>query len=457
MLQRRYGAEENFVHAAIDSRQGRGGVSHHCPVLTLARRRFGAPMSTLQGLLGIAVFCLIAWALSEDRRAVAWRSVAVGVGLQFALGVLLLKITLFQDFFLALGGIVRALQQATSAGTSFVFGYLGGAPLPFEVRGAAGTFIFATEALPMLLVFSALSALLYHWRVLPLVVRGFAWVLGKTMNIGGAVGLSTAANIFVGMVAAPLLIRPYLKRIGRGELFIVMTGGMATISGTLMVFYATLLDGIIAEPVRHLLTASIISAPAAIAVAMVMVPDTARTETSGDADMPSYHGAMDAITRGTLEGLTLMLNVIAMLVVLIALVHLVNAGLALLPDIAGKPVTLQGLLGYAMAMVAWLMGMPWGESLAAGALLGTKIVLNEFVAYLDLAALPQGTLTGNSPAIMVYALCGFANFGSLGIMIGGIGAMAPERRSEIVALGFKSIVAGTLATSMTGAVAGLLI
>ncbi|MCH8197808.1 MAG: nucleoside:proton symporter [Proteobacteria bacterium] len=414
-------------------------------------------MSSLQGLLGIAVFCLIAWVLSEDRRRVAWRSVVIGVMLQFALGVLLLKVTLFQDFFLALGGIVRALQQATMAGTSFVFGYLGGASLPFEARGAVSTFIFATEALPMLLVFSALSALLYHWRVLPLVVRGFAWVLGKTMKVGGAVGLSTAANVFVGMVAAPLLIRPYLKRLGRGELFIVMTGGMATISGTLMVFYATLLEGLIAEPVRHLLTASIISAPAAIAVAMLMVPDSARTETSGDVEMPTYHGAMDAITRGTLDGLTLLLNIIAMLVVLIALVHLVNAGLALLPDVAGKPPTLQGLLGYAMAPVAWLMGVPWGEALAAGALLGTKTVLNEFVAYLDFAALPQGTLTGKSPAIMVYALCGFANFGSLGIMIGGIGAMAPERRSEIVALGFKSIIAGTIATSMTGAVAGLLI
>ena len=414
-------------------------------------------MSNLQGLLGVAVFCLIAWALSEDRRAVAWRSVVIGVMLQFALGVLLLKITLFQDFFLALGGIVRALRDATLAGTSFVFGYLGGAPLPFEARGPASTFIFATQALPVVLVISALSALLYHWRVLPLVVRGFAWALGKTMNVGGAVGLSTAANVFVGMIEAPLLVRPYLARIGRGELFIVMTGGMATISGTVMVLYATLLEGVIAEPVRHLLTASIISAPAAIAVAMLMVPDAARTETSDDVEMPSYHGAMDAITRGTLDGLTLLFNIVAMLVVLIALVHLVNAGLALLPDIAGKPPTLQGLLGYAMAPVAWLMGVPWGESLAAGALLGTKIVLNELVAYLDFAALPQGTLTGKSPAIMVYALCGFANFGSLGIMIGGIGAMAPERRGEIVALGIKSIIAGTIATCMTGAVAGLLI
>ncbi len=414
-------------------------------------------MSNLQGLLGIAVFCLIAWVLSEDRRRVAWRSVVIGVMLQFALGVLLLKVTLFQDFFLALGGIVRALQQATSAGTSFVFGYLGGAPLPFEARGAVSSFIFATEALPMLLVFSALSALLYHWRVLPLVVRGFAWALGKTMNVGGAVGLSTAANVFVGMIEAPLLVRPYLARIGRGELFIVMTGGMATISGTVMVLYATLLDGVIAEPVRHLLTASIISAPAAIAVAMLMVPDSARTETSDDVEMPSYHGAMDAITRGTLDGLTLLLNIIAMLVVLVALVHLVNAGLALFPDIAGKPLTLLGLLGYAMAPVAWLMGVPWGEALAAGALLGAKIVLNELVAYLDFAALSKGTLTGKSPVIMVYALCGFANFGSLGIMIGGIGAMAPERRGEIVALGIKSIIAGTIATSMTGAVAGLLI
>jgi CNT family concentrative nucleoside transporter len=414
-------------------------------------------MSTLQGLLGIAVFCLIAWALSEDRRAVAWRSVVIGVMLQFALAVLLLKVTLFQDFFLALNNIVRALQQATLAGTSFVFGYLGGGPLPFETREAASTFIFATQALPMVLVISALSALLYHWRVLPMVVRGFAWALGRTMNVGGAVGLSTAANVFVGMIEAPLLVRPYLARIGRGELFIVMTGGMATVSGTVMVLYATLLEGLIAEPVRHLLTASIISAPAAIAVAMVMVPDVARTETSGDVEMPSYHGAMDAITRGTLDGLTLLLNIIAMLVVLVALVHLVNWGLALFPDIAGEPVTLQGLLGTVMAPVAWLMGVPWGEAMAAGALLGTKFVLNELVAYLDFAALPQGTLTGKSPAIMVYALCGFANFGSLGIMIGGIGAMAPDRRGDIVALGIKSIVAGTIATCMTGAVAGLLI
>ena len=354
--------------------------------------------------------------------------------------------------------LVQALQAASEAGSSFVFGYLGGGPLPFEATAPGAAFILAFRALPLILVVSALSALLTYWRVLPLVVRGFAFLLRRGLGVGGAVGLSAAANVFVGMVEAPLFIRPYLARLGRGELFIVMTCGMATIAGTVLVLYATILAATVPDIAQHLLVASVISAPAAITIARLMVPGRdgeGATVGKIEAD-PDIRGAMDAITKGTASGLKLLLNVIAMLVVMVALVHLVNALLGLLPAVAGAPLRLERMLGWAMAPVVWLMGVPWAEAMAAGALMGVKVVLNEFLAYLRLAALPPEALGERSRLILTYALCGFANFGSLGIMIGGMATLVPERRAEIAALGLKSVVAGVLATCSTGAVVGLL-
>lgn len=409
-----------------------------------------------QGAVGIAGLVGIAWLLSEQRRLVSWRIIAAGLIVQFLLALLLLKFPPSQALFLGLTRLVDAVQAATIAGTSFVFGYVGGGRSPFAVTDPGAGFVLAFQALPLVLLMSALSALLYHWRILPLVVKAFSRLLERSMGLGGAVGVSSAANAFVGMVEAPLLIRPYLAKLSRGELFVVMTGGMATIAGTMMVLYATFLAGVIPDPIGHLLTASLISVPAAIMVAKIMIPDDTRT--GGHDDQPMvYASSMDAVVKGTADGVGLLINIIAMLIVLVALVALANGLLALLPDVAGAPVTLQRLMGLGMAPIVWLMGIPAQEMMTAGALMGTKTVLNELLAYVDLAHLPVGALSERSRVIMTYGLCGFANFGSLGIMIAGLAAMAPQRRDDIVALGGRSIISGTLASCLTGAVVGILI
>jgi len=259
------------------------------------------------------------------------------------------------------------------------------------------------------------------------------------------------------MVEAPLLVRPYLAKISRNDLFVIMAAGMATIAGTMMVLYASFLNGVISDPLGHILTASVLNAPAAIVIARLMIPPAAEQQMETVTLISPYNSAMDAVTRGTLEGLTLLFNICAMLIVLIALVAIANAVLGLLPNWDGTAITLQGLLGFVFAPLAWLIGIPWAEASAAGALLGTKIVLNELIAYLSMARLPPGTLSDESRLIMTYALCGFANLGSLGIMLGGMGAMVTDRRSEIVALGFRSIIAGVLTTCLTAALVGLLV
>ena len=413
-----------------------------------------------QNLVGILIFVGLAWLLGMRDPSVSFKDrlavVASGLAVQFVLALMLLNLPVTHGLFLWLNGAVSALQEATSAGTGFVFGYLGGGPLPFEETKPGASFILAFRALPLILVMSALSSLLFYWRVLPLIVGAVSWCLQKLLGIGGALGLGAAANVFVGMVEAPLLIRPYLGRLTRSELFAIMVCGMATIAGTMMVLYATVLRNVIPDAIGHLLTASLINAPAAIMVARLMVPESA-SPTAGDLG-PHLRpaSAMDAITRGTLDGVNLLINVIAMLVVLVALVHLANLTLGLLPDFGGAPLTMQRLLGVVLAPLAWLMGIPWSETSHAGALLGTKIILNEFIAYLDFAALPPGTFEARSQVIMTYALFGFANLGSLGILIGGLTTMVPERRREIIGLGFKSIIAGTITTCLTATVVGLL-
>jgi len=411
----------------------------------------------LQSAFGFVALFLIAWLLSENRRAVPWRIVISGALLQIVLAAALLKVPLFRDLFLTLNDLLSALEKATQEGTRFVFGFLAGGPQPFEERPGASSFVLAFRALPLILVVSALSSLLFYWRVLPAIVRTLSIALEKTMGVGGAVGLSAAANIFVGMVEAPLFVRPYLKAMSRGEIFIVMTCGMAGIAGTVMVLYAVILGPVVPEAMGHILSASIISAPAAILIAAVMVPPRG-APTSGQISLPQQAtSSMDAVTRGTLDGLALLLGIVAMLIVLIALVTLVNLGLDLLPAWNGAPLTLQRVLGWLMAPLTWLAGIPWGEATTAGALMGTKTVLNEFIAYVDMSKLPADALSPRSRLIMTYCLCGFANFGSLGILIGGMATMVPERRDEIVALGLRSIVSGTLATLMIGAVVGMLV
>ncbi len=414
--------------------------------------------AVLHGILGMAAIVGVAVVFCENRKEIRWRTVAAAFGLQAVLAVVLLKFPGTRQVFFLLNTLVETLAQATEAGTSFVFGYLGGgAAPPFEVVSGASTYILALRGLPIVLVASALSALLFYWRILPKVVGGFSWLLQRSIGVGGAEGLAAAANVFLGMVEAPLFIRPYLARLSRGELFSLMTCGMATIAGTVMVLYAGILKAVIPDAMGHLLVASIISAPAAIALARIMVPTPAGEATGAEETAVSEAGsAMEAITGGTLQGLTLLLNIVAMLIVLVAMVELVNIGLGWLPDVGQQPLTLQRLFGWVLAPVVWAIGIPWPESIAAGGLMGTKTILNEFLAYLQLGALPADALSDRSKMIMTYAMCGFANPGSLGIMIGGLGAMAPDRRREIVSLGFKSILAGTLATAMTGALVGML-
>jgi concentrative nucleoside transporter, CNT family len=407
-------------------------------------------MMILQSIFGLFSICFIAWIMSENRKIISWKVPVAGLALQIIMALLLLKVPLFQDGFLALNALVMALQEATEKGTSLVFGYIGGAPLPFVEPFPGAAWIFAFRGLPLILVMSAISALLFYWRILPAIVTGFSWVLRRTLGIGGAVGVSAAANVFVGMVEAPLFIRPYLIKLSRAELFMVMTCGLSTVAGTVMVLYAAILGSTIENLLGHILTASLISAPAALMIARIMVPDTGEA-TEADKISPPIEAntAMEALVNSTAQGIQLILNIIAMLIVMVALVHLANMTLG----IVDASLSIQKIMGYAFMPLAWLMGIGWDEAFASGQLLGTRLVLTEFVAYLDMA---QMTLSDHTKIIMLYGLCGFASLPSLGIMIGGMGVMVPERRAEIIQLGFKSIIAATLATALTGAIVGLL-
>lgn len=415
-------------------------------------------MLQLQSALGVVALLAIAWLVSERRTAVAWKQVGLSLALTIVIAVILLKVPQVVAAFAYVNQAVGAIAAATRAGTSFVFGYLGGGPLPYDLKTPGAEFVLAMQALPVLLVMSVLTTVLFYWRVLPPLVRGFAWALERTIGVGGAVGLATATNIFVGHVEAPLFIRPYLARLTRTELFIVMTGGMAGIAGTVLVLYATILGPMIPDAGAHLVIASVLGAPTAILISLIMVPETTERQTGGDLIEPEpvASSTMDAIVKGTVAGLELLLTIVAMLIVLVALVYLGNAILSLLPDFAGAPLSLQRMLGWIMAPVCWLMGIPWDQAQTAGSLMGIKTILNELIAYVELSKLPPDALDPRSRLIMLYAMCGFANFGSLGIMIGGMATMVPERRDDIVSLGLKSIVSGTLATCLIGAIVGVL-
>jgi len=410
----------------------------------------------MQALLGVGVFCGLAWCLSTARSAVRWRVVFAGLAIQVALAVLFLYVPGARYLFDGLNGGVAAFQSATAAGTAFVFGFVGGGPPPYAIADPAATFILAFNALPLVIVLSALTALLTYWRVLPWVIGMLARGLQKSLAVSGAVSFGAAANIFLGMVEAPLFVRPYLLRMTRAEIFILTTTGMSTIAGTVLVLYATILAQALDNAAAHLLIASVLSVPAGIAFALIMVPETELARADDWIPPRGAASAMEAISNGTQTGLTMCLQITAMLLVLVSLVHLANLILgALLPEFESAPVTLELLLGVLLRPMAWLLGIPWHESAIAGQLLGTKIILNELLAYLALAKLPATALAEESRLIMTYALCGFANIGSLGILIAGMAELVPARRSEIIALGPRAVIAGTLATCCTGAIIGL--
>ena len=415
-----------------------------------------------QGLIGVVALLLIAFCLSENRKSIPWKTTAIALLVQSSLAAVLLYLPWFQSILRTINRGALAIQQASEAGSAMVFGFLGGAPLPFAESYPGASFVLAFKALPIVIVMSALSALLFYWKILPTIIKGAAWLLQRSMNVSGAVGISTAANVFVGMVEAPLCVRPYIKTMSRSELFILMTAGMATVAGTVMVLYATLLGNLIDNALGHILVASLVSAPAAIMFAVIMIPpatpsDNASAVTDNVTLLSPAHSTMDAITYGTEEGLKLFLNILALLLVLVSLVTLFNSILGLLPAVDGAAITLQRILGWLFAPLMWALGLPWQEAVQGGQLMGMKTILNEFLAYLELARVAPGTFSERSTLILIYAMCGFANFGSLGIMVGGLSAMAPERRRDILQLGTRSMVSGTLATCMTGALVGLLV
>jgi CNT family concentrative nucleoside transporter len=410
----------------------------------------------LQSALGICVLIATAWVLSEDRRVFNWRMVAGTLLLQAALALLLLKLPMIRDALFQLNGLTSALSTATGAGTSFIFGYIGGGPAPFTVTHPANMINLAFGILPLVMVIGALSAILWHWRILPIIVHGMAIVLRRSLGLGGAVGLSAAATVFLGNIEGQLVIRPYLARLTRTELFILMTVGLSVIAGTVFVLYATILRDVLPGALGHLLVASLMSLPAGVLMARTMVPGPAETDLTERQESVHYRSTMDAMAQGTEDGLKIYLQILAMLIVTTSLMALANGILGHLPLIGGAPLTLERILGWLFAPFVWLLGVPWSQAGAAGGLMGIKVILTELVAYLRLAALPAGSLDPRSTQILVYAMCGFANFASVGILIAGMSALIPERRDEVVSLALRALVAGTMASGLSGAVIGLL-
>jgi CNT family concentrative nucleoside transporter len=407
----------------------------------------------LQALAGLAALCLLAWALGGCRRGVRPRVVVAGLLGQMLVAAALLHLPPLRAGFAWVGDAVDALARATRAGTSLVFGYLGGGPLPYAETVPGGSFILFFQALPLVLLVGALSAVLYHWRIMPLVVKGLARGLGWLFGLSGACNLSVAANVFVGMVEAPLLIRPWLGRLTEAELFVVMVAGLATISGNMLVVYATMIAPVVPDTAGQLLTASLVSAPGSILAALLMLPEReAAALAAPEGEAPRlYDSTMDALVRGTADGLQLLLGIMASLVVFVALVALANG---MLQPLTGW--TLEGIAGWVFWPLAFAMGIPASECATVGASLGVKVVVNEFVSYLQLAASGGAGLAPRSRVILTYALCGFTNFASVGIMVTGMAGMCPERRTDILRLGLKALVAASIACCMAGATVGVL-
>ena len=413
-------------------------------------------MLIVQSLAGLGCLIGLCYVFSANRSEVRFRIVIKSLLLQIVLALLLLKLPGSQKFFTVLNDAIAVLQASTREGTTFIFGYLGGGPLPFEETTPGGGFVLALQALPLVILLSVISAILMYWRVLPLIMRGFSLILEKTLEIGGALGMGVSANAFLGMIESPLLIKPYLARLNHGEMFAIMTAGMATIAGTMLALEAALISSVVPDAIGHLISCSLITLPGVIYIAHLLVPDRSPV-TSGDGEVDrGADNLMDAISIGTTNGLQLFLNIIAMIIVIVALVYLLNATLTLLPDVAGEAITLERILGVVLAPLTMMMGIPFSEAFITGQLMGTKVVLTEFVAYVRFGQMPVEALTERTRIIMAYALCGFANFVSLGIMITGLITIVPERKNEIMAMGFKSIVAGTIATCTSATIVGII-
>ena len=413
----------------------------------------------LQIIIGALTLISLGVMFSDNIKKINIKYLFNAIALQFLLAVLLIKVPLITSFFESLSQGVLALKAATDQGTGFVFGYLAdGAPKPFEVVNPASANIFIFSGLMLIIVVSALAAILWHWKVLPIVIKAISTLFKKPLNIGGPVGLSATANIIFGQVEAPLLIKPYLKKMTRHELLTLMIVGMSTISGGVMVVYTTMLADLYGiSLIGHFLTASIISVPAAIMYANIMMPSNQKTEDQNEIKESSlYKSTLDALTRGTQDGLNITLSIAALLLVLISLVTLVNFALTGLPLIDGEVISLERMAGWIFSPIAWCMGIPWSEAQLGGSLLGVKTILNEFVAYVNLAGIDASDLSEKSRLIMLYALCGFANLSSVGILLSGISAMVPERKDDLISVSGKALVGATLASCFTGLVVGII-
>ena len=417
-------------------------------------------MEHIQVIIGGFILIFLGAILSTNKKKINLFYLTNAIVLQFLLAFLLLKVPPITNMFNSLSQGVLALKDATDKGTGFVFGYLAeGAPKPFEVIDPAFANIFIFSGLMLIIVVSALSAIFWHWRILPFVIKIISTLFKKPLNVGGPVGLSATANIIFGQVEAPLLIRPYLSKMTKHELLVLMTVGMSTISGGVMVVFVTMLSGLYeTNLIAHFLTASIISVPAAIMYANIMMPSDKKTEDQNEIEKSKlYRGTMDALTSGTADGLQITLNIAALLLVLITIVSLVNNGLeSILPPVMGEAVTLERIAGWIFAPIAWCMGIPESEMQLAGSLLGVKFILNEFVAYINLSGIDANALSEKSRLIMLYALCGFANLSSVGILLSGIGTMVPNRKDDLISVSGKALIAATLASCFTGLVVGVI-
>ncbi|MFN3313417.1 MAG: NupC/NupG family nucleoside CNT transporter [Hyphomonas sp.] len=409
-----------------------------------------------RALLGMALIYGLCWLVSEKRKLFPWKLVLGATAMQFAFALILFGIPFIKDILLSANALVDGLQAATRAGTSFVFGYVGDNVAASELIGGSAPPLFFFQILPIIIVVAALSAMLWHWHILRWITNGFAFVFRRGMGLGGATSLAVSANVFMGMTEAPVLIRPYIKGMTRSELLIMMTAGFATIAGSVLVVYGAFLEGKMDNPLPQLLAASIIAAPAAVGVALAMIPETTPvSERMKDPDF-KYASTMDAFSTGATDGLKIVFNIATMLIAALALLWLVNAGLGVFPDVNGAPLSIERILGWIFAPLMYMIGVPWAEASQSGSLMGVKTVLTEFVAFLQLAELPVEAMDPRTRMITAHAICGFANFGSMGILIGGLSIVEPDRRSDFLSLAWRTLLAGTLATCLSGAVVAAL-
>ena len=411
----------------------------------------------IQSLIGIVVLILIALPFSESIQEIKVKFIIYALLIQTSLAFILIEIPFISSFFDVMSIAVESLRLSAIEGSSFVFGYLGGGEAPFEVSNNQNLPIFAFTFLPMLIFLSALSALLWHWKILPFLIKLLAKLFEKPLDAKGPIGLAATANIFLGQLEAPLLIKPYLNKMNQRDLLIIMTVGMSTIAGSVMVLYITWLDDKFLGVIGHFLTASILSVPAAIMFSNILIPSAQTELKTAKEDLKMYESSMDAISVGTKDGLNMFLSVIASLIVFLSLVALADFILGIIPNVYGEPISLQRIAAFIFAPIAWLMGIPFSEIIPAGNLLGTKTIFNELIAFNDLRDLDTNILSERSQLIMLYGICGFANISSVGILLGGLSAICPDIRGTLLKIAFRALFAATLASCLTGTVVSLFI